>query len=859
MDDGGGWKPSTWISSRDRRQGEKSVVVPSSRPEDYMDEEDGLLGMFPTRKEGYGVLGAVGTRSREIEQIFGSNAEHNASVGNTGFALPRELLEVPATEDSIGHKLLQTMGWRVGTGIGARISRRRKSSIGGGTTGTDGEDSDDENNESIASLSRVANSGLGALSANAIIDGQVTFAPRDEAARLQIPPVKTDMYGIGYDPMKEQNSLRGLGIGSSSMTGALTLFGGGEDSRGTYEMGTAIVEAGSHNQRFHSWHNQRKQQQQEEQQSALVPHHHHVKQRAASGFAVDDGDDDVYDSIEATSRANFFGIEMSEDRNDSIEGRDFGGNIKDDDRTNLVSHPLMDVFRTDKSDVESRKGFDGRLALPGFHYASSEASRGDDDRYTSGSEALIRRKWTLASPPRGWRAVHIFDKPLEESSKPKTSMPHPVPLFTQLKDQQQFSDATPDSIYNGDGDTATSNLPPRPLLPGTGNFRQMAALMSSRFTKASSTLTSSGEETAVVPSFPIKTTGNCAAEYSVSPSAAPPNATLASRRVVLPWQPEKLLCKRFNVPVPSAELVQLRTSALSKNTLPTSFGSSRISSVDTQASQQMQPYRTEDLTKQSQRTRLGDSVVDTRGKGSGLGSSYPMKSSDSNKMDSTKISVIPPENTELVLDALENLPPVELFKAVFEPSSEEDDDSDSDDSDSDGDAIDNDENGQDKEPIGNDGRRPIRPQPKFQPQPQPLRQSVLEPAIPEAVQRGSDAKVSTGPPQRVEFVPRSSRTQGTTLATSRKIHQRKRQLATAENELLETESNTGSTSASVSDFGSDEEHFSESDSSDMEVRSKKKKLGKRNLSKKKKKKRTKKKESKKHKKKKKRREESATP
>merc|ERR1711871_1472014 len=123
-------------------------------------------------------------------------------------------------------------------------------------------------------------------------------------------------------------------------------------------------------------------------------------------------------------------------------------------------------------------------------------------------------------------------------------------------------------------------------------------------------------------------------------------------------------------------------------------------------------------------------------------------------MDSTKISLVPPANTELVLDAPENLPPVELFKAVFEPSSEDDDDDD--DSDSDGDAIDNDENVRDRKPIGNDGSRSIQPQPKSQPQPQPLCQSVLKPAISEAVQRGSDAKESAGPPQRVEFVPRSS-------------------------------------------------------------------------------------------------------
>jgi G patch domain-containing protein 1 len=37
-----GWAPSTFVSSRDRQAQEQATV---QRPEDFMDEEDGLLGM----------------------------------------------------------------------------------------------------------------------------------------------------------------------------------------------------------------------------------------------------------------------------------------------------------------------------------------------------------------------------------------------------------------------------------------------------------------------------------------------------------------------------------------------------------------------------------------------------------------------------------------------------------------------------------------------------------------------------------------------------------------------------------------------------------------------------------------------
>ena len=218
QDDGGGGSPHVDVVAT---AAAATGLLPPGPPEDFMDEEDGLLGMLPTRTEGYGVLGAAAAagaaadRGRDERGIAGFGFTDISGGASSpalysgerqpipGFELPRELGVAggaPATEKSIGHKLLQTMGWRAGTGIGARVRRRKRGRrTGGNGEEEDGEEDDDEESASaraMASLSRVGGSGLGALSANAIVDGEVTFAPEDEAAQLPLPPVKTDVFGV---------------------------------------------------------------------------------------------------------------------------------------------------------------------------------------------------------------------------------------------------------------------------------------------------------------------------------------------------------------------------------------------------------------------------------------------------------------------------------------------------------------------------------------------------------------------------------------------------------------------------------------------------------------------------------------
>ncbi|EHY56192.1 hypothetical protein HRR90_006983 [Exophiala dermatitidis] len=97
-----GWTPSTFVSSRKNRykDGQKAV----QRPEDFMDEED-LREVEEAR--------TLNTSS----EFAGFGTEHDPSRQAAMVDLFRPLNE------TIGSKLLRRMGWREGQGIGPRVKR----------------------------------------------------------------------------------------------------------------------------------------------------------------------------------------------------------------------------------------------------------------------------------------------------------------------------------------------------------------------------------------------------------------------------------------------------------------------------------------------------------------------------------------------------------------------------------------------------------------------------------------------------------------------------------------------------------------------------------------------------------------
>lgn len=102
---------------------------------------------------------------------------------------------IPATEDSVGAKLLQKMGWRPGQGVGPRVSYARLKQQDARTSSTMRPASKPETVDEEAA--------------------KHTFAPRD----TQIPSyqAKGDFFGLGYS---RGPGLQAVAAGDSNKPGA---------------------------------------------------------------------------------------------------------------------------------------------------------------------------------------------------------------------------------------------------------------------------------------------------------------------------------------------------------------------------------------------------------------------------------------------------------------------------------------------------------------------------------------------------------------------------------------------------------------------------------------------------------------
>ncbi|KAM8762697.1 G patch domain-containing protein 1 isoform 2-T2 [Acanthopagrus schlegelii] len=185
-----GWAPSTFVSSRQQKSEQRHA-----RPEDFMDEEDfSEHGIAPkeirTSREF-----SSGRRDEVREKARAVSAQAALIPGDT---LLEELI-TPASL-SIGVELLKRMGWKEGQGVGPRVKRKagRQQTDGGGRVygcmrppaGSEHSEEEEEDDEEFA-------------------PENVTFAPKD-VTPVDFTP-KVGVKGLGY---------RGLDPG-------LALLGGG--------------------------------------------------------------------------------------------------------------------------------------------------------------------------------------------------------------------------------------------------------------------------------------------------------------------------------------------------------------------------------------------------------------------------------------------------------------------------------------------------------------------------------------------------------------------------------------------------------------------------------------------------------
>ncbi|XP_027137021.1 G patch domain-containing protein 1 isoform X2 [Larimichthys crocea] len=186
-----GWAPSTFVSSR-QQKAEKQ----QARPEDFMDDEDfGEHGIAPreitTSQEFWS------SRRDEVrEKARAVNAQNALIPGDT---LLEELI-APARL-SIGVELLKKMGWKEGQGVGPRVKRkaRRQQADGGSRVygcvlppagSEDSQNEDDNDDEEFA-------------------PDNVTFAPKD-VTPVDFTP-KVGVQGLGYRGLDPGLALLGRG------------------------------------------------------------------------------------------------------------------------------------------------------------------------------------------------------------------------------------------------------------------------------------------------------------------------------------------------------------------------------------------------------------------------------------------------------------------------------------------------------------------------------------------------------------------------------------------------------------------------------------------------------------------------
>ncbi|KAM4744894.1 G patch domain-containing protein 1 [Anableps anableps] len=170
-----GWTPSAFVSSR-QQKAEKH----HARPEDFMDEED-----FSE----HGIAPREITTSREFSSSRRDQAAEKARAVSAQAALiPGDtLLEelIAPARSSVGIELLSRMGWKEGQGVGPRVKRRPRRQLPDGESKTysyapppaGSEESEEEDDEEFA-------------------PENVTFAPKD-VTPVDFTP-RLGVQGLGY-------------------------------------------------------------------------------------------------------------------------------------------------------------------------------------------------------------------------------------------------------------------------------------------------------------------------------------------------------------------------------------------------------------------------------------------------------------------------------------------------------------------------------------------------------------------------------------------------------------------------------------------------------------------------------------
>ncbi|GLV32171.1 uncharacterized protein CBL_11872 [Carabus blaptoides fortunei] len=177
-----GWQPSEFKSSRSEKAEKKF-----QKPQDFMDDEDkGQFGIAPT------VVRATSDYSNTVKRKRVTNTEGPIP----GMPVLHSLLQ-PA-KDTVGIKLLKQMGWRPGQGVGPRLTKSQKTKVNREHKRNKGKvygcEVPDEFRKQVSSGSDDA--------ASSEDETELTFAPDDYDPFIYKP--KDNTFGMGYSGLDKR-------------------------------------------------------------------------------------------------------------------------------------------------------------------------------------------------------------------------------------------------------------------------------------------------------------------------------------------------------------------------------------------------------------------------------------------------------------------------------------------------------------------------------------------------------------------------------------------------------------------------------------------------------------------------------
>eukprot|EP00978_Attheya_sp_CCMP212_P025746 scaffold83395_cov51-Attheya_sp.AAC.1 len=633
-----GWKPS------------EGAINKVQTVQDYMDEEDAQDWGGPRHvRDDYQNAdelrqGALHTLQQQHQQTQSSSSSAAVFPG----PVPREFMEASvasSTIDPVGKRLLRKLGWR-----------------GDGRSVAFVENDNNNNDESKQHDTTQSESHQAAYLSKRKMR-KIKLA--SQASCIQIPPPKLDLYGMGYEPFANAPEFRA--------------HKEKRRERAEQRAREATTNSKRDTTRYHTSHildDDEKEEEHHTEQSfgttpssavnsgvALETTEDFVGNKTVGGFALHDDADDVYDAPVSgpehqQQKSSEYHSEIVEPDEDSdVEQEQHGGLMGASSATSFFARskekPNMGIADlagalsswagTDGKATKDSASFsaavvttsDGRPPLPGFILGGG----GGD----SASSAMER--FPGPDLPDNYRlSRHVF-KDFEQQAFIRQQS---LAVKQESLQQKKVPVVPAPSSHPPMGDIRKkldSKTGPDVNEPMAGTrFASLATAMQNRFTASTNVFTTTEESTpksGLVSSNDIKSGKDPKDE-----TRSEPPKKIVVKRTVISWVPSSLLCKRLHM---KNVAVSQKNPSLQSNS---SKGQSEQSYFEQQvlgAAKIAAPHSVSDVTK----------------------STVPKKQ---NEWDSF--------NNEMeTLETKEERPPLDLFKAIFEPDSESSSESEASDSD----------------------------------------------------------------------------------------------------------------------------------------------------------------------------------